>query len=300
MQLYDLLLCEAREVLVEKGGHWSLTVVPHADLVDLQWGLLLREPVPAADLPYHMWPYVETDPNLTISYEVSASQALTQNLASRPRGEGSAWFASDAPNLRPLADQLKDLCNHYGGSYYRGPGKAEKVLKTKGPDYQIIHTMMHGRGKAGRQQGPIIILAEKPDAEEDNRLTLDEIYQLELRADLVVLEACETGVGRAHLSEGMLSIGRAFRYAGVPATVTAMWELPSDPTHEIVVEMYAGLAQGYPLDLALQRSKIKFLRHHSHADALPWKWAGLAAQGRLPDGFELKPSAHSGWSMLKK
>ena len=124
----------------------------------------------------------------------------------------------------------------------------------------------------------------KPEADRDNGLlTAEEITYLDLSGcDLVVLSACETGIGRAESGEGMIGLRRAFRMAGARTVVSSLWEVSDIATRELMTLFYENLwLEGRPKQTALrdaQRTLLRFNRER-HGHALPSTWGAFVLDG---------------------
>src|SRR5258706_3672618 len=94
------------------------------------------------------------------------------------------------------------------------------------------------------------------DTTDVNELTAIELYNMSLKSDLAVLSACNTGFGKLHRGEGIMSFSRAFSYAGVPSAVISLWQVPDKATSKIMVNFYKYLKAGESKDLALQHAKL--------------------------------------------
>ena len=117
----------------------------------------------------------------------------------------------------------------------------------------------------------------EPDA--DGYLHAYEIYEMQLRAELAVLSACETGAGNFEAGEGVRSLAHSFAYAGCPSLVMALWQVDEKSTAEILDRFYDGLADGLPKHEALRRAKLDFLDRAAGELALPYYWGGLVLVG---------------------
>jgi len=124
-----------------------------------------------------------------------------------------------------------------------------------------------------------LVFSDDPaDSTHDNRLTAIELYNMELRADMAVLSACNTGVGKVHRGEGIMSLSRAFAYAGVPSAVISLWKVPDHATAKIMASYYYQLNKGLPKDQALQLAKKDFINQNP-AMTEPFYWAGFILTG---------------------
>jgi CHAT domain-containing protein len=117
---------------------------------------------------------------------------------------------------------------------------------------------------------------------ENELLYVRDLYNLELNADLVVLSACETGLGRLRRGEGIISLARAFAYAGARAIVTTLWSVDDEKAKDLMLDFHGHLKRGEPVDAALRRAKLDYLqRRPGPAEAHPFFWAGFAPIGDM-------------------
>ena len=114
----------------------------------------------------------------------------------------------------------------------------------------------------------------------DNKLYLEELYGMNLKADMAVLSACNTGVGEFELDKGIISLHRAFTQAGVPTTVSSLWSAPDNATQKIMVQFYKELKLGKTKAEALQQAKLNYLKTTDNAMLkAPFYWAGFVING---------------------
>jgi CHAT domain-containing protein len=93
------------------------------------------------------------------------------------------------------------------------------------------------------------------------KLYAQEIYNLNLDStQLVILSACETGTGKLVKGEGLMSLSRAFAYAGCPDIITSLWKAEDNTTAYITKRLHYYLEKGYSKDKALQRAKLDLLK----------------------------------------
>lgn len=112
---------------------------------------------------------------------------------------------------------------------------------------------------------------------DDGLLQVYEIFNLKLDAELVVLSACESGLGKEVAGEGLVGVTRAFLYAGAPSVVVSLWRVRDDTAPDLMLDFYKGLDQLGKAE-ALQAAKLAMIRagRHSH----PYYWAPFILVGR--------------------
>ncbi|HVS00537.1 MAG TPA: CHAT domain-containing tetratricopeptide repeat protein [Thermoanaerobaculia bacterium] len=137
--------------------------------------------------------------------------------------------------------------------------------------YRIVHFATHGVFDAARPELSGIAL-------HDGFLRVDEIYRLRLPADLVVLSACQTALGREIRGEGLVGITRGFLYAGARALVVSLWEVEDEATAELMRRFYEEmLVRGRPPAAALRTAQDALRRQPGRS--APYYWAGFVLQG---------------------
>ncbi len=112
----------------------------------------------------------------------------------------------------------------------------------------------------------------------NEKLHFYELYALNFPSEMVVLSACNTGVGKYLSGEGLMSISRALNYAGVKSTVNSLWQVPDKETAELMSYFYEFLDENLPKDLALAKAKRKFVAQNPLKNH-PYYWAGFILNG---------------------
>jgi CHAT domain-containing protein/tetratricopeptide (TPR) repeat protein len=115
----------------------------------------------------------------------------------------------------------------------------------------------------------------------DGLLTAEEVAGLDLTGtELVVLSACDTGLGAVEAGEGVLGLRRAFSWAGARRVVTSFWQVEDEPTVELMDRLYAARAAGASPAVALREAELALLAEaRASGDAKPWTWAAFAVSG---------------------
>ena len=149
--------------------------------------------------------------------------------------------------------------------------------------YPVIHLATHAIANDSNLLGSYIeFYGLKKDADTTHRLYEQEIYTLDLKsARLVILSACETGNGLLVNGEGIMSLSRAFSYAGCKSVITSLWNADEISTSFICKRLHNYLQKGFPIDQALQQSKIDYLETNEIQDRYknPAYWAHLVLIG---------------------
>lgn len=165
-----------------------------------------------------------------------------------------------------------------------GRATVERVRALDLTRYRIIHFATHA--VAGDQVGwasqPALVLSQQRD---ENRggglLQFSDILDLKLNADLVVLSACETGLGKLRYGEGIIGLTRAFIYAGASSTVVSLWKVEDQSTSLLMERFNQWLKKGASKDEALRQAKLEILNSKIELKAIgevqslasPFYWA---------------------------
>ncbi|MBD2336549.1 CHAT domain-containing protein [Calothrix sp. FACHB-156] len=118
----------------------------------------------------------------------------------------------------------------------------------------VIHLATHGWADDNRGLGSWIALA--PSGKDDGLLTAEEILDLKIKAQLVVLSACETGKGKLS-GDGVIGLSRSLISAGVPSVLVSLWQVPDAATQYLMVEFYQSLQTQPDKALALRQAMLK-------------------------------------------
>ena len=146
-----------------------------------------------------------------------------------------------------------------------------RVKSTDISKYNYLHFATHGLVDETDPELSQIFLSE--DNPEDGHLFAGEIYNLNLNADLAVLSACQTGLGKYSKGEGVIGLSRALVYAGARNLVVSFWSVADESTAQLMTDFYSILLknQNKGFRYALQQSKIKMIAEGKFAE--PYFWA---------------------------
>jgi len=156
----------------------------------------------------------------------------------------------------------------------------ETVFKSKLDQYRIVHFATHGLLNSQRPalSGIVLSLYDEQGRPIDGFLRAHEIYNLKLNADLVVLSACRTALGRQIRGEGLVGLTRGFMYAGAPSVVASLWDVRDEATSELMSRFYEGMFKDGKRPAAALRAAQTSLWKEKRWSA-PYYWAGFVLQG---------------------
>lgn len=146
--------------------------------------------------------------------------------------------------------------------------------------YQMVHFATHSllNNQHPELSGIVLSLVDEQGQAQDGFLRLYEVYNLKLEADLVVLSACQTALGKEIKGEGLVGLTRGFMYAGVPRIVASLWKVSDKATAELMQRFYQKmLKDGLRPAAALRAAQVSMLKEKQWGAA--YYWAGFVLQG---------------------
>jgi CHAT domain-containing protein/tetratricopeptide (TPR) repeat protein len=146
--------------------------------------------------------------------------------------------------------------------------------------YRIVHFATHGLldNEHPELSGLVLSLVDQEGMPRDGFLDLEDVYNLTLPADLVVLSACETGLGKQITGEGLVGLTRGFMYAGASRVVASLWKVDDVATAELMGRFYRGmLKEGLQPAASLRQAQIEMQNQKRWTD--PYYWAAFTIQG---------------------
>ncbi|MBC6992578.1 CHAT domain-containing protein [Neolewinella lacunae] len=199
--------------------------------------------------------------------------------------------AGGAPVLPFSAQETAAVAQWYPTETRLGLAADRDFLLAALAEYPLLHLSTHAYSVEEGGLPPRILTAS-------GALYPADIYALRLRAELIMLSACESNIGPLAEGEGMLGLGRAFTAAGARGVVASLWALNDRTTAEIVGSFYSHLAAGERKPTALHRAQLDYLERDDVPGYLksPYYWAGLTYYGNadpLP-----APAGWSNWFWL--
>jgi len=170
--------------------------------------------------------------------------------------------------------EAKTINALFDGTLFSADEATKTNFVTNVSSYDVIHLAMHAVLDENNPDKSSLIF------EDNEKLYLPEFYKMRIPAQLVVLSACNTGIGEIKRGEGVQSLSRAFTYAGVKSTVMSLWPAPDRETPEIMVSFYKNLKQGQNKAQALQHAKLDYLKNvRTEKLQHPFYWAGFVLSG---------------------
>jgi CHAT domain-containing protein len=178
---------------------------------------------------------------------------------------------SSLPGAREEATAIGRL---FGAALLTGSAANERQVTEQMASARVIHLATHGLleyGEAGQIPGALAFASIE---EFDGLLTSSDILDLDLRADLVVLSACDTGRGEI-TGDGVVGLSRSLLQAGAASVVVSLWAVPDAPTAALMTEFYERLKQGEEKSQALRQAMLSTMQNHP----APVSWAAFTLIG---------------------
>lgn len=297
VNLYDLLLKPAHVQLRSKT---NVVIAADSNLWDLPFQALVnsagRFVVEDASITYA--------PSLTVLREMTKRRmnqratrapatllALGNPTSGRETGEVAKRTGATLRdgNLDPLpeaGEEVKALARLYGAArskVYVGAEAREDRVKSEAGQAGILHFTTHGTLNNASPMYSYLTLAEG-GPNDDGLLEAWELMQLDLKAELAVLSACETARGRIGAGEGVIGFSWAMFIAGIPSTVVSQWKVESAGTRDLMVNFHRSLLSpkqaqrtGPTKTEALRQAALKLMRNPETSH--PFYWAGFVLVG---------------------
>ena len=173
--------------------------------------------------------------------------------------------------------EAKEIKNLYPqSSIYLEKEATEENAKTFSPQNDMIHFASHAELNENDPLSSAVLLAKSD--KEDGRLEVREIFGMDLRATLVVLSACETGLGKLSSGDELVGLTRAFIYAGTPSVVASLWKVDDSSTAHLMASFYKNLKMMTKVE-ALRQAQLNLIRGNINSDLLARR--GIGGVGKL-------------------
>jgi CHAT domain-containing protein/Flp pilus assembly protein TadD len=226
------------------------------------------------------------NPKQAQTRSVSASQDTAQvDISEDPvtRSARDLGFLSlpRLPFTRQEADAISAVVPA-GGGLKAVDFKANRELSISPElaNYRMVHFATHGLIDSEHPElsGLVLSLVDKQGTKQNGFLGLEDIYNLDLPVDMVVLSACETGLGKAISGEGLIGLTRGFMYAGASRVVASLWSVDDEATAELMGRFYKEiLRHRLPPAAALRQAQVEMWRQIRWRH--PYYWGAFVMQG---------------------
>ncbi|HEY4002456.1 MAG TPA: CHAT domain-containing protein, partial [Candidatus Xenobia bacterium] len=177
--------------------------------------------------------------------------------------------AGKYPPLPGTLQEVADIHSLYPGAEVEANDQFTKDhVVQQAPLFDVVHFATHGILDRRHPQDSAIICADGP-------FDIQHLVDLRLHAGLVVLSACETGLGRLYRGDEMVGLTRSMMLAGTPSVLATLWSVADHSTAQFMSDFYRSLKAGHDKAAALQSAQVSLMKQYPH----PFYWAPFQLQG---------------------
>lgn len=291
--LYEKVL-SAPMNLLDKEKIDKIYIIPDGQLNFIPFELLITEKPEETETSFNTLNYLIKD--MSISYAYSSS-VLFHQISSKKlyRGKFLAFAPSYQPEIRANSNNIsrkdrwkelvynqKEVSNikdYFNGRILSEKNANERSFIENHSNYDILHLAMHANTDIDNPHLSKLVFSPVVDSLYDSYLHSFEIYNMRINSQLTVLSACNTGSGNLINGEGVMSLARAFTYAGSDAVVMSHWEVDDQSTNELMQSFYKYLADKKTKSEALRLAKIDYLNTASPNKQHPFFWGAFVMIG---------------------
>jgi CHAT domain-containing protein len=213
-----------------------------------------------------------------------SSASLLQFVKEKRKAGGEKVLAFGNPdlgdpekNLEYAELEAKEVKAAYPeSSVYIRKEATEEKSKTLSAKHDILHFATHAKLNEDDPLSSAVLLAKED--KEDGRLEVREIFGMDLKANLVVLSGCETGLGKLSTGDELVGLTRAFIYAGTPSVVASLWSVDDSSTAHLMASFYRNLKTMSKVE-ALRQAQLELIRGEGRSDLLARR--GVGGIGKL-------------------
>jgi CHAT domain-containing protein len=292
-KLYGYLIEPVKKYLISN----NLIISPDNILSYLPFETFLTEETNSTDLLYNKLSYLTNEFNISYAYSatlLAENRKTNRSLKNKsivfspsykvpinPDSISNARQASgrmlkDLPNAREEAEYVSGITH---GLLYADSAATESNYKRIAGNYDIIHLAMHTYIDMHNPILSRLFFSGPYRPGEEYGMGAFEVYGIALRAKMVVLSSCNTGVGNLRRGEGILSLARGFIYSGSKSVVMSLWEVDDKSGTDIVKSFYNYLKKGYSKSESLRRARIMYLKNAHTVRSFPYFWSTLVIYG---------------------
>ncbi|MFN3851347.1 MAG: CHAT domain-containing protein [Spirosomataceae bacterium] len=276
-ELYQILI-EPLKIDADKTDFITedfLSYIPFETLTDKKGKLLLTQTDISYNYSLKLWSVSTLKlGNYSLNLTGFAPEYRADVVASRDANNRLLYTASE---LEKIAETFRNT------QIFKSISATKQNFLSSIGQSKIHHLAMHSLLNQNDYEQSSLLF------QNNEKLYFNELYSLNFPSELVVLSACNTGVGQLQNGEGLMSISRALNYAGVKSLVHSLWQVPDKETAELMAYFYQNLADGLSKDMALAQSKRHFIDKNP-AKNHPYYWAGFVLNGDnqpIEDGLSM-------------
>ncbi len=314
-KLYQKLL----EPLALTTATKEVIIIPDDVLGYIPFDALLTEEITTAQQnQFHNYPYLGIDYTICYGFSATFLKELQQTNTIAEKNQLLAFAPSFqlqkqeqvTPTLEKKIDpiyaqrsslsplffnevEVGQIAEEFGGVAYNDTEANKTKFIQEVSKYRYLHIASHGKMNEENADLSYIAFTQNGDStNQEELLYLRELYDLEIPADMVVLSACETGIGELQNGEGIISLARGFSYAGAKSIITSLWNVNDQKTADLMVDFYGNLSEGQSKDAALANAKRAYIKQNTGMFSHPFYWAGFVPIGNMK---AIEPTTDRTW-----
>lgn len=297
--IFNYCLKDVLEYLNENQSIENLIIIPDGKLYYVPFETLLTDSSLVIKGDYQSLNYLIL--NYSISYDYSSRLLFQKNkTTSKHKTRNYLGFAPIYPpsennkdsifiakrknqfkNLNWNISEIENIANIIKGDVYLNEQADESNFKKELTDYKVVHLAMHALvNDIEPMSSKLVFYQNEKDSIEDGFLHTYELLNSKIDADLAVLSACNTGVGKLEKGEGIRSLAYGFSAAGCLSTVMSQWPVDDQSTSILLQCFYKNLNKGFPKNIALRNAKIEMISSMKKAYANPYYWGAFVLYGK--------------------
>ena len=275
--------------------HQNLLIVPDGPLTYLPFPALLTEAASSnrlGDFPYLILrnPVTYGHSASILNRKPAPSGGEISITAFAPFTDGTALL--DYPTLPFSQDELSTVSGGFDTQLFKDGGATLETFRSVTGTSKILHLSTHAFSST-EAQSPLIAFYDQP-------LYLHDLYHENISADLVVLSACQTNVGKHAGGEGVLGLGRGFIQAGASSIIASLWNVNARGSGRVLGDFYQQLSTDMTKGMALNTAQLGYLSDETlrDLDKSPYLWAGLTYYGREDQLAPVQRTRSMVWLLL--
>lgn len=279
----------------------ELIIIPDGILAYIPFEILLTEK-PKNSSAFKSMPYLFNDYDIHYAFSISSLSKMKsqksinqKSLIFAPSFEQGndvdksiASIRSGLGELKYNQEEAKQIKTLLGGNLFSNQDANKSSFIEACNQYGIIHIASHGKTNDDKPYQSFIAFGNN----EDERLYLSQLSALSLNTEMIVLSACEMGIGKLSKGEGLQSMSSGFVAAGAKSILASLWSVNDASTATIMQDFYSLLSEGKKKNDAISLAKKNYLNDADNFHAHPFFWSGFVLTG---DEIGLEFKSFSYW-----
>ena len=285
--LYNLLIAP----FASQVEGYRLVIVPDGKLSYLPFDAFVTVTPDSTKMDFRQLKYLVYDHAISYSYSATLLYYYL-NIHKKPTKELGAFVPKYNLEPDPIANsnderplplpgaklEVDGISRLFESKVFSDDEATKFNFLREAQEFDILHLAMHTTINDSLPMYSKLLFtsgSKKPGS----ALNTYEIYNMNIKSRLTVLSACNTGSGQLAKGEGVMSLARAFLYAGCPSIVMTLWSVEDESSANLMIDFYKYLLSGYTKDEALRKAKLKHIHSADPLHAHPYYWLGYVSIG---------------------